>query len=205
MLSSSSLLLSRRFAISQVKRRLFSDVTGSGPSGSGPNIVRRKVSLEERTKLRAARKERATRILQQSQGTASSSASTGGANKSSARLTLLSRYMWQVGLGVPTLLLVWGISDEKSPPAKFAEMIGLTDFIDDVMEQFSKPAHNKLLPDWNTVRIAGILTYVQGCLQNAREANNMLLLVTKFTIRCLMCRPTFPFHTHWCLIWKIPW
>jgi hypothetical protein len=55
-------------------------------------------------------------------------------------------------VAVPATLLVWGSSDENSPPAKFSEMIGLTGFIRSFTDEIAKPSHNKLLPDWSQVR-----------------------------------------------------
>lgn len=128
---------------------------------NGSRPVRTAVSVEERAALRAARKERATRLLQQQQAgesggeaagaTAGSVSSTGAA--STSRSLAWSRWVWYLGLGVPTVLLVWGFQDENSPPAKFSRMIGLTDFIAGYTDQLAKPSFDKLLPDWSQVSV----------------------------------------------------
>ena len=132
-------------------------------SSIGGGAVRRQVSKEERVALRAARRERATQMLQQeaqsSQGgsaaISSSSASVGG------KQVVSSRWIWYLGMGIPTVLLVWGLNDESSPPAKLSELIGLTGLIKSYTDQIAKPSHEKLLPDWSQVtamrvRLCGI-------------------------------------------------
>eukprot|EP00578_Thalassiosira_sp_NH16_P009126 CAMPEP_0181116760 /NCGR_PEP_ID=MMETSP1071-20121207/22128_1 /TAXON_ID=35127 /ORGANISM="Thalassiosira sp., Strain NH16" /LENGTH=374 /DNA_ID=CAMNT_0023201037 /DNA_START=202 /DNA_END=1326 /DNA_ORIENTATION=- len=56
-----------------------------------------------------------------------------------------SRLGWYAAVLVPTAFIGWGILDEESPPAKLSRMVGLTDKI----EEFSKPAREKLLLDWD--------------------------------------------------------
>lgn len=122
-------------------------------SSIGGGAVRRQVSKEERVALRAARRERATQMLQQeaqsSQGgsaaISSSSPSVGG------KQVVSSRWIWYLGMGIPTVLLVWGLNDESSPPAKLSELIGLTGLIKSYTDQIAKPTHEKLLPDWSQV------------------------------------------------------
>jgi len=125
------------------------------------------VSPAERAALRAARKERATKVIEQQKnaGVEGATAATAeGATSTAAALSsqtssgssrpnlALSRYIWYLSVGVPSVLLVWGFSDEKSPPARFCRAIGLTDFVSSYTEEIAKPAHNKLLPDWSQVR-----------------------------------------------------
>jgi hypothetical protein len=55
-------------------------------------------------------------------------------------------------VGVPSAILIWGFSDENSPPAQFSRMVGLTDFIGRYTEEIARPSHTKLLPDWSQVR-----------------------------------------------------
>jgi hypothetical protein len=116
--------------------------------------VRQTVTKEERAALRSSRRERAAEMLQkekQGAGVAGEANATGGAG-SSTKQFLASRYIWYLGVGVPSVLLAWGLSDENSPPAKFAEMIGLTGLIHGFTDEIAKPSHNKLLPDWSQVR-----------------------------------------------------
>jgi hypothetical protein len=72
---------------------------------------------------------------------------------------LASKWVWYAAVGVPTALLIWGLSDENSPPAKFTEMIGLTGFIHSFTDEIAKPSHEKLLPDWSQVSVA----YLECC------------------------------------------
>jgi len=131
--------------------RLASSVPGRHSSVSGrfsapsrffsEQVARRQVSKEERAALRAARRERAAQALKELDGTPSTEART--------NRILMSKWVWYAGLGVPSALLVWGISDENSPPAKFSEIIGLTGLINSVSEKYKKPSHDKLIPDWS--------------------------------------------------------
>lgn len=112
------------------------------------------ISVEERAALRKARKERtASQQAQLAQAEASKSSSTSSSSTASSPSTLRTikqtdpRLVFGLGLGIPTLLLAWGVFDENSPPAKFASYLGL----DDVVESYAKPAHEKLLPNWNDV------------------------------------------------------
>jgi len=59
-----------------------------------------------------------------------------------------SRIVFGLGLGIPTILLSWGIADEDSPPAQVAKMVGLTGLIENFSDQFAKPHKEKLLPNW---------------------------------------------------------
>ena len=120
------------------------------------------ITAEERAALRAARKERATAALQRAKGTtASGEAAAAGAEGSSSNVfsttTLTtnpkySRYVWYLGVGVPTLAITWGIYDDTSPPAKLAQAVGLAGWIGDYTSHISKPVYDKLLPDWADVR-----------------------------------------------------
>lgn len=113
-------------------------------------LVRKQISRQERAALRASRRERAAQLLQQQQaGAAAASASSGSV---ATRRFMASRWIWYAAVGVPSALLVWGFSDENSPPAKFSEMIGLTGFIRSYTDEIAKPSHDKLLPDWSQVR-----------------------------------------------------
>jgi hypothetical protein len=126
------------------QRRLFSEAVAPP--------ARRTVSLEERAALRATRKERASRVLQQhqQQGHATATEATGAVSQRSLRY---SRWMWYVGVGVPTGLLAWGMNDEDSPPAKLSRAVGLTSMIQGFVDPLAKPTHDKLLPDWSQVSI----------------------------------------------------
>lgn len=105
----------------------------------------------ERATLRASRKERAAQVLQQAQegtgatGTAKSSSSSSSSMLSSPQT---SRWMWYLGMGVPTILITWAVQDENSPPAQLAKTIGLTDSIANLTDPYAQPVYDKLLPDW---------------------------------------------------------
>lgn len=109
--------------------------------------VRKSVSMEERAANRAARKERASKFLAQARGTPlqDGSASIPAAGRS----MLASRWVWYAGVAVPAGLIFWGYNDETSPPSRFSEAIGLTDWISGWTDQFAQPSHEKLLPDWS--------------------------------------------------------
>lgn len=129
--------------------------------------VRKEVSKAERAQLRAARRERAAAFLQSQEGgaTAGAAAAAGGeagaasaaaaakgaSSSSGGGLMLGPRVVYGVGLGLPTVLLFWGIYDEDSPPAKFSRAIGLTAKISSVTDEFARPAREKLIPDWSQV------------------------------------------------------
>jgi hypothetical protein len=141
-----SSLLSLSFAsalnsssLARVSVRYFADVAVTMRPVRGTGL-----SQLQRTALRAARKKQATKMLEQHKADAS------GAGRGGAKL-VMSRYIWYLSVGLPTGLLVWGFSDENSPPAQFCRMIGLTDFIRTYTDEIAKPAHNKLLPDWSQV------------------------------------------------------
>jgi hypothetical protein len=123
-----------------VSRRSFADAFLSRP-------VRQTVTLEERQALRRARKEQAAKLLQQ--GASTESTQSSAVHLSSKH----SRWVWYIGVSVPTAILVWGFNDEKSPPAKLSEFIGLTALIRTFSEDFARPSHDKLLPDWSQVRL----------------------------------------------------
>lgn len=116
--------------------RRFSNVTG---------VVRPKhrVTAQERTALREARKERAAKFLDKAVEGGSSGAAGG------KRGFVANKYFWYASFIVPTGILVWGLRDESSPPAKFAELIGLTGFLQTYIDDIAKPSHDKLLPDWS--------------------------------------------------------
>ncbi len=147
-----------RSASASIKKNLSSSTT----SGKAKVPPRRKVSPEERAAIRAARKQQSAQVLEQAQvsGSAANTASstsgtaattTTAASRQSTSKPMDPRLFYSLVLGVPTALLAWGIADEESPPAKFAEMIGLTGQIESVAIGFKKPANEKLLPDWGMV------------------------------------------------------
>ena len=134
------------------------EASASPPTAAAAAPVRparpRNVTKDERAKLRAQRKQRAAQLQQQQQaqgeGAASTTAAgTGGGGQRSLRM---SRWMWYAGVSVPAVVLAWGISDPDSPPAQFADMIGLKSVIDKIADDYQKPSHEKLLPDWSQVR-----------------------------------------------------
>lgn len=142
-----SAIIARRYSVSPVVRRYLSDAAASPAAAKRP--IRKSVTKEEREALRRARKEQAAKTLQSQGG--GEGASQGSSASSAVSLSTKSRWVWYVGVGVPTALLIWGVKDENSPPAKFSEMIGLTQLIRNFSEDFAKPSHDKLLPDWSQV------------------------------------------------------
>lgn len=115
--------------------------------------ARKQVSKAERAALRAARRERAATVLQQQQGGSGAATAEGGSAVAGAsKQFMASKWVWYLGLGVPVGLLVWGFTDENSPPAKLADAIGLTAYLSSLNDEYAKPVHDKLLPDWSQVR-----------------------------------------------------
>jgi len=144
----SSLMLSMA-ARSQLSRsiRRFSDVAVAKPA-------RMPVSMEERAANRAARKERASKLIAQAQGTTVQEASGATlAVPAAVRSVRATRWVWYLGVAVPASLLFWGYNDENSPPARLSDAIGLTDLISSYTNQFAEPSHDKLLPDWSQVSV----------------------------------------------------
>jgi len=111
------------------------------------SIVRpnKPVTAQERIALRAARKERAAKFLDK--GGEGGSGGGSGTNRG----FVANKYFWYASFIVPSGILVWGLRDENSPPAKFAELIGLTGFLKTYIDDIAKPSHEKLLPDWSQV------------------------------------------------------
>mmetsp|Transcript_20987 Transcript_20987/g.39681 ORF Transcript_20987/g.39681 Transcript_20987/m.39681 type:complete len:450 (-) Transcript_20987:247-1596(-) len=118
--------------------------------------VRQAVTKEERAARRAVRKERANAFMygmSAAEGTAEGATAAAGnqAQKatasSSGPMFDATRLGWYAAVLIPTGFIGWGIVDSESPAAKLSRMIGLADKI----EEFSKPARVKLLPDWNTI------------------------------------------------------
>lgn len=122
--------------------------------------VRQVVTKEERAARRAARKERANAFIstgaaeggvegqgQSAAAAAGKQAQTASASAASGPSFDITRLGWGAAVLIPTAFIGWGIVDEESPPAKLSRMIGLTDKI----EEYSKPARTKLLPDWNQI------------------------------------------------------
>jgi import inner membrane translocase subunit TIM50 len=150
----SILLRNQRTALPVARTtRLFSDATASATKSSFTRPIRRAVTQEERTALRAERKERATRVLQQQQlqqqGGAAATDASGAATGGSRTSLKFSRWMWYAGVGVPSALLVWGLNDRDSPPAQVCRAIGLTGFVAGFTDKIAMPSHDKLLPDWS--------------------------------------------------------
>jgi hypothetical protein len=113
--------------------------------------VRRDISETERAALRAARKAQATERLAQLGGQPAGTAASGATTALKGPNMKVSRWMWYVAVGLPSGLLIWGSSDENSPPAKFSRMIGLSAFVGSFTDSFAKPSFDKLLPDWSQV------------------------------------------------------
>jgi len=107
------------------------------------------VSKQERVILRASRKERASKFLQQSKSGKGGKTGVSSSSSSSTSSYISNKYFWYSSVAIPSALLIWGFSDSDSPPAKFCDLIGLSGFIHQYTEEIAKPAHEKLLPDWS--------------------------------------------------------
>jgi hypothetical protein len=133
--------------------RFFTNVaTTDAATSAGQRAARSSITLTERAALRAARKERATKFMAEQHKTTDASSGGGAVAGGVTRTNLaMSHYIWYLSVGIPAGLLIWGFNDEKSPPAQFCRMTGITDFVRSYTDVIAKPAHNKLLPDWSQV------------------------------------------------------
>ena len=159
------------------------------------------VTKSERLALRAARKERASQVLQQAKGMEGEAAAAGSSSSSSARGVLSSKYLWYASVGVPSILLVWGFSDSNSPPAKFCRMIGLTGLVESYTQEIAKPSHDKLLPDWSQVRRDVWETFVSDKRHgywSHSDAHHLFPSHGFFVCRCQTYPKIFPFLIPWC-------
>ncbi|GAX16154.1 hypothetical protein FisN_3Hh365 [Fistulifera solaris] len=103
------------------------------------------ITAAERAALRAARRERGRQLLQQQeQSTTQQVETTKWHNRVAG-----SRWLWYVGLLVPTAIITWAVQDEDSPPARLAEAMGLAGWIRNKFEEMAVPQYDKLLPDWS--------------------------------------------------------
>ena len=137
-------------------RRIFQTRQSSGSRKWLSTVVRpirREISAEERAALRAARKAQAAERLAQLGGQPAATATSGTSSALKGPNMKVSRWMWYVAVGLPSGLLIWGASDENSPPAKFSRLIGLSSFVGSFTDSFAKPSFDKLLPDWSQVRV----------------------------------------------------
>ena len=135
--------------VSKNRRWLSSDSATGGGGGGG--VVIKPLSKQERTALRAARRERATQVIAEAKGeTASTGSATSGTSSSPS--SIHSKYIWYASVFVPSALLVWGFSDPNSPPAKLCDLLGITGLVSSYTDEIAKPSHDKLLPDWSQVR-----------------------------------------------------
>jgi hypothetical protein len=187
MVSSTLLSLAARTQLCRGARR-FSSAATAGP-------VRRTVSMEERTALRAARRERANKFLAKARGTPSEDSAAASIPGSSL---LSTRWVWYLGVTVPTVLLAWGYNDENSPPAKLSKAIGLTDWLTSWTEQFAQPSHDKLLPDWSQVSTILVKVFDGRISSHDCELTCLAPCVPMPSAlapcRCQMSRMTFPFR-----------
>jgi hypothetical protein len=126
-------------------RRKFADVVAAP--------VRREVTPDERAALRASRKARTSPSSNQSPKSGGGQPDAAHSSMTAQISASRAKYVWYLGLIVPTGLFAWGYNDENSPPAKFSEIVGLTGVIRGFADEIAKPAHEKLLPDWNQVSI----------------------------------------------------
>jgi hypothetical protein len=112
------------------------------------------ITVEERAKLHAVRKERATKFMadQQQGGGGDSTGAQTIQGRSVTRTNLAtSHYIWYLSVGIPAGLLIWGFNDENSPPAQFCRITGITAFVRSYTDEIAKPVYDKLLPDWSQV------------------------------------------------------
>lgn len=158
-------------------------------------ISRKPVSMEQRAANRAARKERATKFLAQARGTPVEGADSSSAVAVKGRSVLATRWVWYLGVAVPTALLVWGYNDDESPPAKVSKSIGLTDWITSFTDQYAQPSHEKLLPDWSQVSMYELKKYCY-CFEKGSITDTTHTFITCAQHRCQMFRRTFPFLLH---------
>ena len=144
-------------------------------------VVRKNISVEERAALRAARRERANQLIQETTG-----AETGTTGTASSTKVLTSKYTWYAAVGIPSAILAWGLSDENSPPARLSKQIGLTGLIEDLADTYTKPAHSKLLPAWSQVRtfVLNVVSFRSNKIHTDRPC-----------CRCQMFHKIFLFHT----------
>lgn len=164
---------------------------------------RSNVSAEERVSLRAARKERASRVLEQQQATklGETTAGTKVATTSTTKAPniIMSRYFWYLSVGVPSAVLIWGFSDENSPPAQFSRMIGLTDLVIRYTEDIAKPSHARLLPDWSQVWFRDFILMISTLTLVSDDVAFFL------AHRFLMYHTIFLCPILSCWTWRIPW
>lgn len=111
------------------------------------------ISTEERAALRAARRERGRQILQQQQQQGAQVETNLTATAKFHNRVAGSRWLWYVGIVVPTALVTWAVNDETSPPARLAESMGVAGWVRSKFEEMAVPQYDKLLPDWSQVSI----------------------------------------------------
>jgi hypothetical protein len=158
------------------------------------------ITLAERAALRAARKERATKFMANQQHQQGGGHATNGGSSGRATSTNLatSHYIWYLGVGIPTGLLVWGLNDENSPPAQFCRITGITGFIRSYTDEISKPVYDKLLPDWSQVN-GEIVFFCFECGSTFYALFHLIrsLFFYTYTLRCRMSHMIFRFHIRW--------
>jgi len=98
------------------------------------------ITPQQRTALRAERRERGKALLAAAQGNASSS--------TSSKSLYTSRWIWYAGLSVPTILIGWTLQDSSSPPARALDALGVTAWIAHYTDQVAQPVYATLLPAW---------------------------------------------------------
>jgi len=120
-----------------------------------PPSQRQPVSKAERAQLRLARKTLAMNVLQSSKATGSTSSTTSTTTAAQSTSTIINssnvKYLWYLGFGIPTGLVMWSIIDEKgnSPLNRLADWIGIKSYFEDFADFYAKPCRDKLLPDWS--------------------------------------------------------
>jgi len=116
-------------------------------------VPRKNVTAAERAALRQARKQRASLPPKEgasssSTGSSSSSSSSSSAGAGAGASPRDPRLVFGLAVGIPTLLLTWGVYDPNSPPAKIATALGFDEFA----ESFARPNEEKLLPNWHDMK-----------------------------------------------------
>lgn len=146
------------------------------------------ISVEERAKLRAVRKERATKFMADQQKGGRGGGDGNGAHTSGVTRTNLatSHYIWYLSVGIPAGLLIWGFNDENSPPAQFCRMTGITAFVRSYTDEIAKPVYDKLLPDWSQVNGRSSI-YVFLTLQLLTQTSSSIIFIHSILIIDAKC------------------
>lgn len=155
------------------------------------------ITAEERAALRAARRERGRQILQQQQNLDGAQVEALTATAKLHNRVAGSRWLWYVGIFVPTALVTWAVQDENSPPARLAESIGLAGWVRSKFEEMAVPQYDKLLPDWSQVSPCLLLLFPQTTCRHSLSLFGTLLSHCSYILADAECttRHSRPTHT----------